>query len=569
MLRARALRYSTLRRRCCMAAGCRGRRRPPPPPRLRHTVMPSRRRNSAVAKQAVPAATASGTSKSSTAEDAPAVTEQPPAQQPAGPAGPAGPAAAAKRLSKRDVQAFLAVLAMVALLWWLTSWAYSAPTVGTTSVHLRLFVINLARRPDRMKIWQQQYNHSAKALMSLHSARDFQSFTLSFERVPGVDGKAAMNAGGELPQGEEASFSLYENWVIPDAPNEYWRRKMTPGEIGCALSHMQAVSRVSEYFDDQCGASEIGTITVGQETGEARLVSLVMEDDAKFDATSLLGTVHDALKLDAVDPSWDMFYPGSFNHKPDKGFVRGKYAGFVYGAFSMVFSRHGAAKLSRLEPLLRHHMTPADEYINALAGSHPRKDMLKVHNSMLATVSDASVGTNAVGTNTGPYYSLGVQLLLRRLSVRFLASHFLRVYHSPTDRISHHTDSGRSDVEHGTAIVEGRRIRIEKTSESWVRSDGKVSRAYLTLTTIPERLTSTWFHQNLQRLLQLDGNFSVQLNVPHKFSKTGEDFMIPKAIASLQSANLRVYRVETDFGPLTKLFGALLNDEVRFCCCCY
>eukprot|EP01047_Picozoa_sp_COSAG01_P029349 COSAG01_NODE_2011_length_8656_cov_4.852402_1_plen_184_part_10 len=184
------------------------------------------------------------------------MTEQPPAQQPAGPAGPAGPAAAAKRLSKRDVQAFLAVLAMVALLWWLTSWAYSAPTVGTTSVHLRLFVINLARRPDRMKIWQQQYNHSAKALMSLHSARDFQSFTLSFERVPGVDGKAAMNAGGELPQGEEASFSLYENWVIPDAPNEYWRRKMTPGEIGCALSHMQAVSRVSEYFDDQCGASE-------------------------------------------------------------------------------------------------------------------------------------------------------------------------------------------------------------------------------------------------------------------------------------------------------------------------
>jgi hypothetical protein len=38
-----------------------------------------------------------------------------------------------------------------------------------------------------------------------------------------------------------------------------------------------------------------------------RVISLVMEDDVKFNLESLLSTARDALALDSEDPDWDLF----------------------------------------------------------------------------------------------------------------------------------------------------------------------------------------------------------------------------------------------------------------------
>ncbi len=85
---------------------------------------------------------------------------------------------------------------------------------------------------------------------------------------------------------------------------------------------------------------------------------------------------------------------------------------------------------------------------------------------------------------------------------------------------------------------------------------------YVTLTTIPERLAHPWFYNNLKHLMSLNGTYKVLLNVPETFNATGEKYIIPENILELQKDNLIINRLKEDHGPITKLFGALLNDDI-------
>jgi len=88
------------------------------------------------------------------------------------------------------------------------------------------------------------------------------------------------------------------------------------------------------------------------------------------------------------------------------------------------------------------------------------------------------------------------------------------------------------------------------------------SNIYVTLTTIPERLIHPWFYNNLKHLMSLNGKYKVLLNVPETFKATGEKYIIPENILELQKDNLIINRLKEDHGPITKLFGALLNDDI-------
>jgi hypothetical protein len=85
---------------------------------------------------------------------------------------------------------------------------------------------------------------------------------------------------------------------------------------------------------------------------------------------------------------------------------------------------------------------------------------------------------------------------------------------------------------------------------------------YVSLTTIPERLIHPWFYNNLKHLMNLNGNYKVVLNIPYKFKRTGENYIIPDNIRELENKNLIINRVDTDYGPLTKLYGSLLNPYI-------
>lgn len=80
--------------------------------------------------------------------------------------------------------------------------------------------------------------------------------------------------------------------------------------------------------------------------------------------------------------------------------------------------------------------------------------------------------------------------------------------------------------------------------------------SYIVFTTIPSRLRTQWFKENLSRRIKLAGNSVVVLNVPYKSLK-GEDYIIPDEVSSLQGPNFMILRCPKDLGPITKIIPIL------------
>lgn len=87
---------------------------------------------------------------------------------------------------------------------------------------------------------------------------------------------------------------------------------------------------------------------------------------------------------------------------------------------------------------------------------------------------------------------------------------------------------------------------------------------YLCITTIPERFHSSWFENNLIRLLKvLKGKFKIHYSIPN-ISTKGKQYIISKSLKALQQKDPRIifYRCKQDYGPITKIRGALDNPEI-------
>ncbi len=80
----------------------------------------------------------------------------------------------------------------------------------------------------------------------------------------------------------------------------------------------------------------------------------------------------------------------------------------------------------------------------------------------------------------------------------------------------------------------------------------------VSLTTTPQRIQSDFMQHNLQRLRTLAGDCRVILNVPHRYSKTGELYHVDKV---QNVPGIEIHRCE-DVGPATKLIPTLHNPSV-------
>lgn len=87
---------------------------------------------------------------------------------------------------------------------------------------------------------------------------------------------------------------------------------------------------------------------------------------------------------------------------------------------------------------------------------------------------------------------------------------------------------------------------------------------YITMTTTPDRLSYDWFYDNLKNTLNLNGNYNVMLNIPKIYNNTEVPYILPKQMNDLNDKykNLHIFRPEKDYGPITKLYGSLINDDI-------
>lgn len=85
--------------------------------------------------------------------------------------------------------------------------------------------------------------------------------------------------------------------------------------------------------------------------------------------------------------------------------------------------------------------------------------------------------------------------------------------------------------------------------------------SFVTFTTIPSRIKTEWFKNNLNRLLSITEGSQVILNIPD-MSLKGEIYDIPQDIMLLQESKFIINYCEKDLGPITKLIPTLENDDI-------
>ena len=86
---------------------------------------------------------------------------------------------------------------------------------------------------------------------------------------------------------------------------------------------------------------------------------------------------------------------------------------------------------------------------------------------------------------------------------------------------------------------------------------------YVSMTTLPERLITKWFYDNLKRnISMLSPGQILILHIPYKTLK-GNKYIIPDNVKNLEGNNFIINRVQNDEGPITKILPALRNDMIR------
>ena len=183
------------------------------------------------------------------------------------------------------------------------------------------------------------------------------------ELTPGVDGKEYCNTPDKV---FELGYKLYPNYDLGNKtdPQLFWHRQPTVGEIGCALSHIEAWSEFYKSENDN---------------------ALFLEYDFRPEIKNINWSVFDEIK----DYSYDILYLGKKNYQSEDkeiGFNHFVEPGFAYQMHSYILTRSGVEKLFKYHlPTFRNNLIPIDEFIPATIGTHPRKDIQDMYKDNLLT----------------------------------------------------------------------------------------------------------------------------------------------------------------------------------------
>ncbi len=172
---------------------------------------------------------------------------------------------------------------------------------------------------------------------------------------PAINGWDLVKGNIDSPYG----FKQADWWKLPSNPkepqNDWWSRDLTPGEIGCALSHYQVIE----------GAYNAGHHNV-----------LILEEDfylnKEFDKFP-------EFELNHLNDDWSICYLGRSALEKDKeervneALVRCDY---TFNTHAYMISRKGMKEI--LDSGYLDNLIPYDEFMSAIHCKHPRQDCNEV-----------------------------------------------------------------------------------------------------------------------------------------------------------------------------------------------
>ncbi len=215
----------------------------------------------------------------------------------------------------------------------------------------KIYYINLNRRPDRL-------NHIKTELNKIN-------FKGSIERIVGIDGKLL-----DIPN---LPSNLISQNAIKDALdiNGGLYTNMTPGAIGCALSHHKCYTKII----NECNDNEY---------------VLILEDDAVFE-NNFMNLLKEYLKH---IPKYDILFLGFHDYRILK--TNNKYHHIptkLWGLFGYIINRKAAREFIKLFPLQKQ----IDTDMHSL---FPKLNVFCLKNKFRLIKSELSQESYRFGTDT-------------------------------------------------------------------------------------------------------------------------------------------------------------------------
>lgn len=187
--------------------------------------------------------------------------------------------------------------------------------------------------------------------------------------------------GSELSEDwlTERNLKIYSDWKLNDSDNSWWSRDMTPGELGCSVSHYEVWKNAKEQNFDRI---------------------LVLEEDFLIESAFTKQMVTD------LPDNWDMVYFGRnlINENSDEK-INDSYVkpGKSYNSHAYILSASGVTKI--LDNKFNENIIPVDEYLICNYQKHERNDLHFFNNDMnvYAPYADKSiVKQTSKGSVEGP-----------------------------------------------------------------------------------------------------------------------------------------------------------------------
>ena len=171
------------------------------------------------------------------------------------------------------------------------------------------------------------------------------------------------NAWNGVENGAPKGYKAYSKWNLGDKTwNDWWKRDVIPGEIGCMVSHIQVWERI---------------------VAEKLERTLILEDDFKGN-----GQMAD---LDEPTVDFDIAYLGRWkiSKKAEEESVGGSWVTPTasYCTHAYVVTLEGAKKLLNNYKKIKKNLIPADEFLAATYTKHRRDDIATLFPPTLTAIA--------------------------------------------------------------------------------------------------------------------------------------------------------------------------------------
>ena len=190
------------------------------------------------------------------------------------------------------------------------------------------------------KIYVIAINHSQEKYTDIQQRLDRLGLPnrVPFDIIAGHDG-----TNDPMP----VDIKLYEDWKQPESWNKFWQFDMSPGEIGCAISHIRVWEMISRGEEERALILEEDFVPVLP-------VSKITEPEVDFDWAFLGRNTFNPEENTEIDDMWC---------KP----------GTSYNAHAYLLTKKGAQKL--LEFSIKDNLIPIDEFMTPTYMNHRRSDI--------------------------------------------------------------------------------------------------------------------------------------------------------------------------------------------------